>query len=269
MRPVSSSRLWLVASLCLLSWGSADAGGHNSSARAHAFTALPDWTGLWLSAAWPTEVSGRPAGGDAVLKQTLQLIRPPPYNPVWKAKYDEGMKDTAALAKLGATFKVCTRGFPAVMEAPWMFQVAVLPEETLLIFENQQVRHVYTDGREHPSEDDLWPTRLGHSIGHWRGDTLVIDTVARKDEPLAPRAWLSQLSERAHFTEELRLIDKDTLQDDLTIDDPVTLAHPWQIKLTYMRVSQMDRLLDWDCAENDLNPVVDGKMTITSPGDAR
>ena len=150
-----------------------------------------------------------------------------------------------------------------------MFQVAVLPEETMLIFESQQVRHIHTDGRKHPSEDELWPTRLGDSVGRWRGDTLMIDTVARKEEPLAPRAWLSQLSERAHFTEELRLAGKDTLQDDLTIDDPVTLAHPWRIKLTYKRVTQMDRLLDWDCTENERNPVVDGKMTITSPADAR
>src|SRR5689334_20437437 len=124
-------RIGLPAVLWLLSWNGAVAGGHNSSARARAFAALPDWTGLWISEAWPLEVSGRPAGGDAVLKQTLQLIRPPPYNPEWKAKYDEGMKDTAALAKLGATFRVCTRGFPAIMEAPWMFQVAVLPEETM------------------------------------------------------------------------------------------------------------------------------------------
>lgn len=269
MRQLSPLRLWLFASLCVPLWGGAVAGGHNPPARAHAFAALPDWTGLWVSEVWSVEVSGRPAGGDVVLKQTLQLIRPPPYNPEWKAKYDEGMKDTVALAKLGATFKVCTRGFPAIMEAPWMFQVAVLPEETLLIFENQQVRHVYTDGREHPSADELWPTRLGHSIGRWKGDTLVIDTVARKEEPLAPRAWLSQLSERAHFTEELRMSAKDTLQDDLTIDDPLTLAHPWRIQLTYKRVSQLDRLLDWDCTENDRNPVVDGKMTITSPGETR
>jgi hypothetical protein len=70
------------------------------------------------------------------------------------------MKNTAALAQQSATFKICSRGFPALMEAPWQFQVVVLPEETLLVFENQQVRHIYTDGRRHPPQEDLWPTRL-------------------------------------------------------------------------------------------------------------
>ena len=109
------------------------------------------------------------------------------------------------------------------MEAPWMFEVAVLPEETLLIFENGQVRHLYTDGRAHPSNDDLWPTPLGDSIGHWEGDTLVVDTVARlSSEPLAPRAWVSMLSDRAHFTERLRLLDEDDVEDQLTIEDPIS-----------------------------------------------
>jgi len=102
-------------------------------------------------------------------------------------------------------FKTCTRGFPAIMEGPQLFQIVVLPEETLLVFENQQVRHIYTDGRRHPSEEDLWPTRLGDSIGRWEGDTLVVDTIAlTTSEPIAPRAWLSMLSDQAHFTERLR-----------------------------------------------------------------
>src|SRR5262249_11234701 len=103
-------------------------------------------------------------------------------------------------------------------------------------------------------------------VGHWRGDTLVIDTIARSPtEPLAPRAWFSVLSERAHFTEELHMIDKDHLEDDLTIDDPVALAYPWRMKLTYRRVSELNRMVELDCSENDRNPVVDGKMIITSP----
>jgi len=239
--------------------------GPGSAARVRVFAALPDWSGIWLSAAWPLEVSGRPAGGEAQLRQTLQLIRPPPYNPVWNAKYEAGLKDKAALEAQNATFKACARSFPALMEAPWMFQVVVLPEETLFIFENQQVRHIYTDGREHPPEEELWPTRLGDSVGRWKGDTLVIDTIARKQGPLAPRAWLSLLSDRAHFVEEIRMVDKSQLEDQLTIDDPLALAHPWRIRLTFKRVTEIKRLVDYDCTENDRNPVVDGKLVISSP----
>jgi hypothetical protein len=256
----------LTVAVCVLLVGSIARAGHSPHSRVHAFAALPDWSGLWVSEVWPVGVSGRVPGGEAQLRQTLQLIRPPPYNPAWKARYEEGMKDSAALAALNATFKGCTRSFPGLMEAPWMFQVAVLPEETLLVFENQQVRHIYTDGREHPGEDELWPTSLGDSIGHWKGDTLVVDTVARKhEEPLAPRAWLSLLSDRAHFTEEIRMVAHDRLEDDLTIDDPVALAYPWHIKLTYRRVSELNRMVETNCTENDRNAVVDGKLTITPP----
>jgi hypothetical protein len=237
----------------------------NSAARVHAFASLPDWTGIWQSAAWPTDVSGRVPGGEAQLRDALQLIRHPPYNAEWEAKFQAGMKNTVALAAQNATLKVCFRGFPAIMEAPWLFQIVVSPEETLLVFENQQVRHIYTDGRRHPPKEDLWPTRLGDSIGHWEGDTLVVDTVARTSEPIAPRAWLSMLSDQAHLTERLRLVNRNKVEDQVTIEDPLALARPWRMALEFTRVSEMNRMIPFDCTENERNPVVDGKMTITTP----
>jgi hypothetical protein len=184
-------------------------------------------------------------------------------NREWEQKYAAGMSNASALAARSANFKACSRSFPALMEGPWMFQIAVLPEETLLVFENDQVRHVYTDGRQHPAAEDMWPTRLGDSIGRWEDDTLIVNTTARtSSEPLAPRAWVSMLSDRAHFTERLRLLSRDELEDDLTIEDPVALARAWQITLRFHRVSQLNRMIPYDCTENDRNPVVDGKLTI-------
>jgi len=240
--------------------------GQNSAARVRTFAALPNWSGIWQSAAWPLDVSGRPPGGEAQLRELLQLIRIPPYNAEWAARYEAGMKDAAAIAERNATFKVCSRSFPALMEGPLMFQVAVLPEETLLFFENGQARHVYTDGRGHPSGDDLWPTRLGDSIGHWAGDTLLVDTIARSSsEPITPRAWFSMLSESAHFTERIRLVDANDLEDQLTIQDPIALAAPWRMTLRFKRVTELNRLVEYNCTENDRNPVVEGKITITTP----
>jgi hypothetical protein len=241
-------------------------GDTNRATRASAFAKLPDWTGVWQSAAWwPLDVSGRPVGGEATLQRTLQTTREPPYNAKWAATYQEAMKDTAAIAERVRTFKVCERTFPQVMEAPWMFQVAVLPEETLIVFENGQVRHIYTDRRGHPAGDDLWPTPLGDSIGHWEGETLVVDTVARVAEPLGPRAWFSVLSEQAHFTERLRRTQADEIEDQLTIEDPETLARPWQMTLRFKHLADMKRMIPTNCTENDRNPVVDGEMKLTVP----
>jgi len=229
------------------------------------FAKLPHWSGVWQSTVWPTDVSGRVPGGETQLKNTLQLSRHPPFNATSEEQYVAGLRNEAALEARLATYKACTRGFPYMMESPALFQIAVLPEETLLIFENQEVRHIYTDGRQHPPADELWPTRWGDSIGHWEGSTLVIDTIARKSGAVTPRAPLTILSDQAHFIERLREVSEDRLEDQFTIEDPLTLAHPWHMTLEYNRVKELDRLLPYDCTENDRNPVIDGKMTIAPP----
>ena len=263
MRVVPSSTYKLIVALSVFAGAATAVADPNSPARVHAFAELPDWSGIWQSAAWPLNASGRVPGGEAQLRKTLQLLHEPPYNTEWERKYAEGMSNAAALAAKSANFKLCSRTFPALMEGPWMFQIAVLPEETLLIFENDQVRYLYTDGRQHPAAEDLWPTRLGDSIGRWEGATLIVDTIARmSSEPLAPRAWLSLLSDHAHFTERFRLLSPDELEDDLTIEDPVALARAWQITLRFHRVTQLNRMIPYDCTENDRNPVVNGKLTI-------
>ena len=256
----------LVAAILWLTTAAAPGAMPANDARAAQFKRLPNWTGLWVTSVWQVGLSGRTAGGEQELRENLQLIKTPPYNPEWDSRYQAGLHDKALMDARNATLKACTRSFPALMEAAWQFQIATLPEETLLVFENGQVRHVYTDGRPHPAGDDIWPTPLGDSVGHWEGDTLVVDTVARlSSEPLAPRAWVSMLSDSAHFTERVRLVDANTLEDRLRIDDPVAFAHPWDITLRYSRVTEMNRMIPTNCSENDRNPVVDGKIIITQP----
>jgi hypothetical protein len=192
----------------------------------------------------------------------LQLIGHPPYNAEWEARYQKALQSAPEPARTAAARKTCSRGFPAIMESPFIFQLLVLPEETMMVFETQQIRHIYTDGRRHPGEADLWPTRLGDSIGHWEGDTLIVDTVAVTREPIDPRAPFATLSEHAYFTERLRRLDMDRLDDELSIEDPVALARPWQVTLHFHRVTGLDRLMVYDCTENDRNPIIDGKITI-------
>ena len=254
----------LAALLCICA--TAAYAAPNSADRTHAFARLPDWTGIWLSAAWLADESGRPPGGSAQVRAHARLLGAPPYNPEWAARYAAGMQDIAALAARSAVEKVCLRTYPALMEGPRMFQVAILPEETLLVFESGQVRHVYTDGRGHPPADELWETPLGDSVGHWDHDVLVVDTIARpSSQPVTVNAWMSVLSGQARFTERFRLVDPDTLENQLTIEDPARLTMPWRLTLTYKRQHNMRRMLPYDCSENDRNPVVDGKLRIKNP----
>jgi hypothetical protein len=106
---------------------------------------------------------------------------------------------------------------------------------------------IYLDGRGHPKEPDpLW---YGDSIGHWEGDTLVVDRVNFVDE-----VWLDQQahphSDKLHVIERYRRPDLGHLEAEITVEDPGVLAGPW----TFKRVSDLapkEQLREFMCDENN------------------
>jgi hypothetical protein len=229
----------------------------NSSERVRAFAKMPDWSGVWAQFnAGPTGLPEDPVE----LKAFIAAVRQhPPYNAEWEAK-SQALK----VARASQPDKpLCLFGFPALMiGSPYMFQVVVAPEQTVLIFSARETRHIYTDGRPHPPKDELFATPWGDSVGHWDGQTLMVDTVATSSPA---NVTGEPLSERATLTERIRLLNKNTLQDQITIEDPVALTHPWQLTRQYYRVPNMNRLFDEVCGETERNPVVNGKFTIAPP----
>ncbi len=267
---------------------------HTAAEPGRAFAAVPDWTGYWqtgfaakltsLTAEVYAGVNGPPAPAAAVpstgkapggpdfsqlAKEPLPLLGAPPYNTAWQTKSQEEWKKAASATAPPPT--ICKSGFPAVMDSPgpeMLFQVLVTPAETLFLFGDGEARHIFTDGRSHPRKEDLWPTIWGDSIGHWEAGTLVIDTIARAAGPISgapvgePPPHVANLSEQAHFTERVRRIDASSMQDDMTIDDPQRLVHPWKLSIRYQRATDVDRMILYDCNEHDRNPIVNGKLTI-------
>ena len=105
----------------------------------------------------------------------------------------------------------------------------------------------FLDGRSHPKDMD--PKWMGHSVGHWDGDTLVIDTVGFDD-----RSWITAQghphTEKMHVIERFRRPDLGHLEIEFTIDDPTAYAKPWIIK----RVSDLDtrdEIGEYVCTENN------------------
>ncbi|MGH8218814.1 MAG: hypothetical protein ACREUT_09665 [Steroidobacteraceae bacterium] len=234
--------------------------GETSAQRVSAFAALPNWTGLWMD-----------ESGKALLLNDFTKFRPPALfgKPPYNAEFEKKLGNIPPATDQPPTAKTCQPvGFPYVMAAPVpdvLFELLVTPEQTLLIATDETARHIYTDGRSHPEPEDLWPTAVGDSIGHWEGGTLVIDTIARKAGPVVLWPGAAELSDQAHFTERLHLVDANTMQDDMTIDDPQRFSHPWQVSMRYLRVTDFDRMVSIDCAENDRNPVVNGRFVIAPP----
>jgi len=101
----------------------------------------------------------------------------------------------------------------------------------LMLFEyDHWIRQIWTDGREHPEDLDLsW---MGHSIGIWDGDTLVVDTVGMHSE-----TWLTPTghphSDGLHVVERIRRTDPNTLVVDLTFEDPKMYTKPWGGRLVF------------------------------------
>ena len=156
--------------------------------------------------------------------------------------------------------------FPTTMESPQPFNLIVTPEETVFTTGDGTFRHIFTDGRGHPGKDDLWPTITGHSIGHWQGQTLVVDTIARTAGP-DRYLGLAAYSAAARFVERIRMTGKDRLEDQMTIDDPAAFTHPWKLTLGFSRITFIDRLDPYYCELDDRTKVVDGKLVILPPPD--
>jgi hypothetical protein len=102
-------------------------------------------------------------------------------------------------------------------------------------FDGNRVRRIFLDGRPHPADPDL--TFDGHSIGHWEGDTLVVDTVGILPEVFLPLGQGVGLPNNGdmHIVEHIRLSAPDLLQDDLVVTAPHMLQTPWHYTRRFKR----------------------------------
>ncbi|HEV2520838.1 MAG TPA: hypothetical protein VGT24_00540 [Candidatus Acidoferrales bacterium] len=110
-----------------------------------------------------------------------------------------------------------------------IFELRQFPDEVLLLFdEDHWVRRIYMDGRGHP--DGYATTWMGHSIGRYEGDSLIVDTIGINDT-----TWIDRLghphSNSLHLVERLRRVSQNSLEYEYTIDDPKVYKKPWTAKM--------------------------------------
>jgi hypothetical protein len=113
-------------------------------------------------------------------------------------------------------------------------------------FETEMIhdlRIIPLDGRPHlPSTIQLW---LGDSRGHWEGDTLVVDTTNYK-----PGSFMAASSEQLHVVERFTRTDTDTLQYEITINDPGAWTKPWSLMIPLRR--SPDAVFEYACQEGNI-----------------
>jgi hypothetical protein len=110
-------------------------------------------------------------------------------------------------------------------------------------------RQIFMDGRQHPPADELDSTWLGHSIGTWDGDTLVIDTVGFNDKWWFDRRGHPH-TERLHTIERWTRKDMGHMENVVTIDDPGAYTKPFTVR--FMATwTPGNELLEYICQENN------------------
>jgi hypothetical protein len=122
-------------------------------------------------------------------------------------------------------------GGPSFFNAPG-FEIVDVPELKSIFILNIAGSHswriIYMDGRQHPKGDDLRPTFLGHSVGHWEGDTLVIDSVGFNEKQWIAGAYPT--TDQLHLIERISRPSLKTLSYEATIDDPGAYTKSWSMR---------------------------------------
>ena len=182
--------------------------------------------------------------------------------PPWKAEILSQVQHLIAEEKAGRPFLVLSHCLPHGMPS-WMlithnpFELLVTPGRITMLGEvdGNRMRRIYLDGRAHPEDPDL--TLHGHSIGHWQGDTLVVDTVG-----VAPQAYIA-ISEAVgvpnngdmHIVERIHLTQPDVMADDMEITAPKVLTGTWHTTRLFRRYPRRHfEIIEGECAQEDLVP---------------
>jgi len=144
-------------------------------------------------------------------------------------------------------------GGPRMMATPYPMEIIQLPEQQRIIMTFEGATHVwreiYMDGREHPKGDDLNPTYLGHSVGRYEGDALVIDVVGFNEQ-----TWLDYFghphTDQLHIVEKFSRPNKRLLHYEATVDDPGAYAKPFTIRWD-IPWNATGELTEYICQENN------------------
>jgi hypothetical protein len=248
MRPVHHARGQTVRWLLLATLGvlAACTPPSSKAPAAPAAPAHPDLSGVWMAFA-----AIAPDGGPA-----------PKYSAEGRAALDAFSSQFTKIPETGA-FCVPS-GMPGVMLTTVSYPVEIVqtPSRLVMLAElEMQVRRVFLDGREHPK--DYLPTGVGHSVGRWDGDQLVVDTTLLEEWQLPPwpRSEQTHIVERLYLTKRAAVsaqsnafvasvekpINDDVLVVELTVTDPSLYDGPQKRVAYYQRMADT-ATLEYACA---------------------
>jgi hypothetical protein len=137
-------------------------------------------------------------------------------------------------------------GVPRATYMPYPFQIIQTPQRILMAYEFAgATRTIYMNSNQ-KSPNDTW---MGWSVGHWEGDTLVVDVTSFNDQTWFDRAGNFH-SDALHVVERYTPVSPDALDYEATIEDPKVFSRPWKMKMPLYRHLEKDaQLLEYQCVE--------------------
>jgi hypothetical protein len=189
-----------------------------------------DITGTWLH---------------AFSRDNIFNFSPPPgfkLTPEAQVQYDAAKKARAEGKAYHDDIGQCwPAGLPVIMTRVW--PIAMIQKPTVIFMVSgfmNSMRIIYLDGRKHTDPDIIIPSFNGESIGHWEGDSLVVDTIGFVND----HHWIDNgipASDKLHIVERMRLLgDGASLEIEYTLSDPKNWVGEWKMTKRWKRVDDTD-----------------------------
>jgi len=231
-------------------------------------TKNPDLSGIWQAlntANWDIQThAARPAlavvrgpGGDVPAAPGLALGavggvpgglgvvegNEIPYQPWAAAKKKENFENVLTR---DPEVECYLPGLPRAMYLPYPFQIIQSTNKIMVAYEYAAANRTIHMDTVPPPPDDSW---MGHSVGHWEGDTLVVDVTNLLEQTWFDRAGNFH-SDALHLVERFTPISPYHLMYEVTIEDPKVFTRPWKMRMPlYRRLDQTVQLVEYKCAE--------------------
>lgn len=214
-------------------------------------------SGIWMNAEYkgsnrhpPRELTIRTSDGAA-----------PPLLPAAAALLEKRLAEADKGAVFANTTSSCLPGgIPAmVFGANYPIEILETPGQVTILYEEQNHFRAIRLGGSHPKDPD--PAFMGDSIGHWEGDTLVVDTVALNDATTLDMVGTPH-TEALHVIERYRRVAANKLEIRVTIDDPGVFSKPWEARGSYKPAEPGTILGEYVCENNRNAPDANGHMSF-------
>jgi hypothetical protein len=220
----------------------------------------PDLSGVWWGG---SDIGGARGGGGGARGARgggAPATPPPSFTSLYQPWAKEKLKTLSD--KDDPTLRCIPVAFGTLNVSLWnvgaVGQIISTPKLVAMLTETYHgFQLIPTDGRPH--RDDVPPAYRGDSVGHWEGDTFVVDTTNYTDNTwMFAEGRVSFHSDALHIVERYRRVDAKTLEIEATVEDPKVLTGPWTVPKQTLQLAPFDQIMPLNCSGLETQSLMDG-----------